>query len=217
MQEPIEACLHGQRLCVAKLQDRLVNFIYDVIDPHAVLYGGTAIWRCYSGNRFSEDIDIYLSRDIDFEKVDFGRHGLSVKWRDPDDKFRIKLSDGVCDVSLDSKVVDMYGSSIAKQYETVNGMYRVVYTFRPEELLVRKMEAYAGRRYVRDMYDIFHLTNFVDRNDYYVRDSLGKFLDKIKSPSDPAILSTLIYKGDSSLTYDRIVDYLKRWLDEVRR
>jgi len=39
-----------------------VGILYNVF-PRAVLHGGTAIWRCYHGNRFSEDLDVYLEKD----------------------------------------------------------------------------------------------------------------------------------------------------------
>ena len=41
---------------LAEAQDIMIENIFDVDD--AVLHGGTAIWRCYKGKRFSEDIDI---------------------------------------------------------------------------------------------------------------------------------------------------------------
>src|SRR3989338_8712536 len=47
---------------VAKAQDLLVQAVYEVF-PETVLHGGTAVWRCYQGNRFSEDVDIYLHKD----------------------------------------------------------------------------------------------------------------------------------------------------------
>lgn len=48
---------------LAGLQDILIENIYEIL-PETVLHGGTAIWRCYLGNRFSEDIDIYIERDV---------------------------------------------------------------------------------------------------------------------------------------------------------
>jgi hypothetical protein len=44
---------------VAYAQDLLVIELYSVI-PDTVLHGGTVIWRCYGGNRFSEDIDAII-------------------------------------------------------------------------------------------------------------------------------------------------------------
>jgi predicted nucleotidyltransferase component of viral defense system len=40
-------------------QDILVLELYDKF-PSTIIHGGTAIWRCYGNNRFSEDIDVYL-------------------------------------------------------------------------------------------------------------------------------------------------------------
>ena len=48
---------------VAVAQDIIVKELYGVFE-RAVLHGGTAIWRCYGGNRFSEDVDFYLQRDL---------------------------------------------------------------------------------------------------------------------------------------------------------
>ena len=47
---------------IAYAQDLIVEEIYNFF-PKAVIHGGTAIWRCYNGNRFSEDIDVYIKKD----------------------------------------------------------------------------------------------------------------------------------------------------------
>ena len=47
---------------IAKAQDLIVETLYEVFET-AVFHGGTAIWRCYKGNRFSEDIDIYMKEN----------------------------------------------------------------------------------------------------------------------------------------------------------
>src|SRR3989338_4583404 len=59
---------------VARGQDLIVRTLIKSLDDF-VLHGGTAIWRCYGGNRFSEDVDVYLSKDIKkinlfFEKLE---------------------------------------------------------------------------------------------------------------------------------------------------
>jgi predicted nucleotidyltransferase component of viral defense system len=51
-----------QHIEIARLQDIVMETLYRVF-PESVLHGGTAIWRCYSGSRFSEDIDVYLEKD----------------------------------------------------------------------------------------------------------------------------------------------------------
>ena len=40
---------------VAEAQDLIVVSTFDTFGD-AVIHGGTAIWRCYGGNRFSEDV-----------------------------------------------------------------------------------------------------------------------------------------------------------------
>jgi len=44
---------------VALAQDILVMELYNSF-TNAIIHGGTAIWRCYGSNRFSEDVDVYL-------------------------------------------------------------------------------------------------------------------------------------------------------------
>ena len=45
------------QVALARLRYSIVESLLEV-DPGIVLHGDTAIWRCYSGNRFSEDVDI---------------------------------------------------------------------------------------------------------------------------------------------------------------
>ncbi len=51
---------------VAEMQDEVVGIVYSVLDD-AVMHSGTAIWRCYGGKRFSEDIDMYCRYGADFK------------------------------------------------------------------------------------------------------------------------------------------------------
>ncbi|MEM1546291.1 MAG: nucleotidyl transferase AbiEii/AbiGii toxin family protein [Candidatus Methanomethylicia archaeon] len=38
--------------------------------PEAVIHGGTAIWRCYGSNRFSEDVDVYLPLTVKMVNIE---------------------------------------------------------------------------------------------------------------------------------------------------
>ena len=49
-----------QQVETAFLQDEIIRLVY-LTTEEMVLHGGTAIWRCYSGKRFSEDLDLYSS------------------------------------------------------------------------------------------------------------------------------------------------------------
>src|SRR3989344_2482616 len=48
---------------IAYAQDIIVGELYKFF-PNAIIHGGTGIWRCYNGNRFSEDVDVYINRDL---------------------------------------------------------------------------------------------------------------------------------------------------------
>ena len=59
---PLEKRLKKRlHLEVARLQDELVELSYS-LDNSLVLHGGTAIWRCFGGNRFSEDLNFYCGK-----------------------------------------------------------------------------------------------------------------------------------------------------------
>ncbi len=214
MHEPIANMLTGGRLDVARLQDLIMDIIYDSADPEAMLYGGTAIWRCYEGNRFSEDIDIYTKPSFTdaFEDA-LERHSLRITWRDPELHSHVKVSDGKSTVLVEAS----HGSaeSDMRQYVRVDGTTAMISVLSPTELLVRKIEAYEGRRYIRDIYDIMQLTGFLDKTDYTVSSRLGAFLKNVTVPEDEQILSSLIYRGTANLNFKQIVEYIRRWLGEV--
>src|SRR3989344_9233061 len=47
---------------IASAQDLIVHEVYNLL-PKAILHGGTGIWRCYYGKRFSEDLDFYFQKE----------------------------------------------------------------------------------------------------------------------------------------------------------
>ncbi|MEM3661631.1 MAG: nucleotidyl transferase AbiEii/AbiGii toxin family protein, partial [Candidatus Micrarchaeaceae archaeon] len=152
--EPIGSFLKGERLEVALLQDRIIEIVYSSIEPDALLYGGTAVWRCYGGMRFSEDIDIYM-RNESVEQIikSLPRHGLSLAWRSKELPSNIRISNGRTSVLLEAKEGSAEG--IITQYARVDGSAMTVRAMSPAELLARKIEAYSGRLLMRDLYDIF--------------------------------------------------------------
>jgi predicted nucleotidyltransferase component of viral defense system len=214
MDQPIETFISGERLKVARLQDLVIRLIYDYAQPDAVLYGGTAIWRCYNGSRFSEDIDIYVKASFSKRLAPIlQKNGLAIVWKDKELPLHVRISDGETEVLLEASA-NRCASSIT-QYVRVDGSSMTINTLQPSELFIRKMEAYEGRRYIRDLYDLFHLTNYVSRDDYYVSSRLRPFLSKIRSPVDERILRSLIYKGPADLTFKKMVEYLRRWAGVV--
>ncbi|MGC8618550.1 MAG: nucleotidyl transferase AbiEii/AbiGii toxin family protein [Thermoplasmata archaeon] len=212
--EPIGSFLTGERLKLAELQDYVIDIIYSKIDASSILYGGTAIWRCYGGNRFSEDIDIYMKSDSLRKFVNsLPAYGLEVLWRNPDFKSNIRIGNISTSLLLESK--EGGGESTIRPFVRTDGTATVVEVLSPTELMTRKIEAYLGRRFIRDIYDLLLLTRFLDKRDYTVRSKLSVFLEDVKEPVDEKVLRALIYSGKENIGFSDIVQFIKRWINEV--
>ena len=188
---PIEQFLSGQRLKIASLQDYIIDLIYDRIQPDALLYGGTAIWRCFGGMRFSEDIDIYLELSAFDELItSLENYDLRLIWTDPDLPSRVRIAGKETDILLESK--PGFAENEIRPYLRIDGTPKIINVFSPTELMIRKIEAYHGRRYVRDIYDLFILTKWLERSDYVVRSNLSSFLNNLVRPIDEEVLQALL-------------------------
>ncbi len=209
MNEPIKNLLHSaSELKISELQDNIVRIIFDNIN--ATMHGGTAIWRCYGGKRFSEDIDLYVSKES-YIKTVANRIALSelrIRFnRRRKDTIYYDIFKSDSKVSLQIKIAKKRG--VLVPYEMINGIKTEVYSLSPEELIIEKIEAYADRRLIRDIYDIMILTKSVlDKQS--VIGALSKFLSNIAKPKDENILKDLIYTGTIPSFFD-IVEYLNRW------
>lgn len=194
---------------IAKAQDIIVDELYKIFHD-AVLHGGTAIWRCYHGNRFSEDVDAYLPRDVNkinllfshlanrgfkIEKKKVGAHSLYSK---------IKF--GRIIVRLEALFKKVKGS--LQEYESIDGNFMMVYTLLPEEFIKEKIEAYKNRHKIRDLYDIFYMLKFVENRDL-VREQLLSLIGTFTFPHDEQELRTLILEGLIPKP-ESMIDYIKR-------
>jgi len=194
---------------IAKAQDLIVESIYEIFDK-AVLHGGTAVWRCYSGNRFSEDIDAYIPRNL--EKINLFFENLEKKG------FVIeKKKIGECSLYSGLKLNRTFVRFEAlfknvkgelKEYETIDGNLISVYTLLPEELIKEKINAYLARLKVRDIYDVFFLLKYVKDKDK-IKKELGKLILNFKNPIDEKELKVLITEGIIP-NVEEIVRYIKR-------
>lgn len=211
---PIGSQLEGKRLKLAELQDYVIDVIYNKIDSQSVLYGGTAIWRCFGGNRFSEEIEIYISRKS-LEKLikKLPDYGLRLISRDSELDSIITFGNDSSSLLLESKVG--YGDNVIMPYYRTDGSTMVVLTLSPTELMNRKIEAYQNRGYIRDIYDLFILTGHLDKKDHTVESRLEVFLANLKAPVDESVLKSLIYSGNKDITFDELIDYIKRWVYEI--
>ncbi|MEM3192540.1 MAG: nucleotidyl transferase AbiEii/AbiGii toxin family protein [Candidatus Parvarchaeota archaeon] len=206
--EPIGNLISGERLKLASMQDYVVDLIYSKVESIALLYGETAVWRCYGGMRFSEDIDIYLNGEsVENFLLILPRYGMRLLWRDPEFPMNFRIAKG--DVSILIEAREGTGENTIREYYRVDGSSLTINVLTPTELFVRKIQADLGRRFVRDIYDLFVLTKFLDKKDYIIRSSLSRLLDNTPPPLDEKILRSLIYAGNANVTYSEILNYLR--------
>lgn len=200
---------HGK---IARLQDTLVETLYRVF-PRCVLHGGTAIWRCYSGNRFSEDVDAYIEKDIErintfFEELK--KIGFEiVKRRTTKNSLYSVLSFGGTEVRFEALFKRAEG--VVKEYETYEGILFNVFTLPPEEMIIEKIDAYLKRKRIRDLYDIFFLLRHA-RDAEKIKPNLVKLLRNYKEPVDERELKALLLFGAIPTSGD-ILGYIGRWVE----
>jgi len=180
---------------IAQGQDILIKEVYEHF-PDAVLHGGTAIWRCYNGLRFSEDIDLYIP--LDKEKIDAFFAAVEKKG------FRI-LKKRIREKSLYStlqwnrmeirfEALFLTKTGVLKEYETAESNYLPIYTLSAEELIKEKTEAYLNRKKIRDLYDLFFLLQYVEEKKK-IKQYLKKLIEHFKQPVDPQELRIFILEG----------------------
>ncbi|MCI0503075.1 nucleotidyl transferase AbiEii/AbiGii toxin family protein [Candidatus Micrarchaeota archaeon] len=177
------------------LQDELVDLLYSV-DNRIVMHGGTAIWRCYGGNRFSEDLDFYSPRDFnEKEFVEKARQrGLTVlKFKKTANLIFSKVTNGNVEVRVELNHSAPHAGAI-RNYERMDGSLMTVLALNPQELLLEKISAYADRRLIRDIYDIFHLSSIADGSPG-LQEEMRKFLHKLEPPLDEENLKAIVYSG----------------------
>ena len=112
--------LHAE---TAMLQDEVMDTLYS-IENKLVLHGGTAIWRCYGGNRFSEDLDFYCKDIHEIERQlnkKINERGLVLqKFKKTENLVFCKISNGTVEVRVEINfAVDK--RAVARQYEKADG------------------------------------------------------------------------------------------------
>jgi len=180
---------------IAEAQDIVVKELYWVFN-NAVLHGGTALWRCYGGNRFSEDVDIYIPEDtkkINLLFENFKKAGFEIeKKKIGKNSIYSSLVFNETRVRLEALFKKIKGS--LKEYLTSNGNFIACYTLTPEELLIEKVDTYLKRLKIRDLYDIFFLLRHVKINDN-IKKSLENLIKNFKKPVDEPDLQIIIIEG----------------------
>ena len=184
-----------QQVQVATLQDMLMEIVYNLVET-PVLHGGTAVWRCYGGNRFSEDLDFYFMPDPDFEERlsrTLPSYGMKLlKFKDTGNVLFSKMGDGEAEIRLESNHV-VVKDSVIRDFEKIDGSPMTVNTLSEESLIKEKMAAYLDRKLIRDVYDVYFLSSMVEPA--LVKKEASAFLHDMPAPVDPDVLKILIFSG----------------------
>ena len=193
LQNRLKKRAHAQ---VALLQDEVADLVYSIF-PKIAFHGGTCIWRCYGGNRFSEDLDFYLPRkDFSAEKLreSLASRALSLdKLKMTESLLFSKISSNEAQVRLEINF-SAAKKPVVRTYEKADGSRMDVLALSAEELMLEKIAAYQNRRLIRDIYDIYYLSG-IAKEDRRVTDEMHTLLQNPPKPLDEKNLRAIVYTG----------------------
>jgi predicted nucleotidyltransferase component of viral defense system len=214
MDLPISSLLKRRsELETAQLEDDVISVLANITDKMA-LHGGTAVWRCYKGKRFSTDIDVYIWAEGFKDKFISAAAGIGIdvtKFREKGATF-IHVRKNNTEIKVEPRNVEKF--ALLAPYERVDGSKINILVLSPEDLVLEKIDAYDDRRAYKDLYDITILLNSV-KEPSRIKKALSEFAKDIPAPNeDTQSLSefkAVIYAGIVP-TYQRMVEFIKRWL-----
>ncbi len=198
---------------IALAQDLIVREVYSVFNK-AVLHGGTAIWRCYSGKRFSEDLDFYLPKDKEkIEKLfeNLNKIGFEIK------KKKVSENSIYSELELDRTSVRLEATfqniqGVLCDYEMANGNFISIYSLTSEAFLAEKINTYLKRFKVRDLWDISFLLKSV-KNLKSVKE-LETLIKNYKKPVDEDNLKAIILEGIVPTAQEMFTYIQRKWEQE---
>jgi predicted nucleotidyltransferase component of viral defense system len=212
----IKQLKNRNQIGTAKLQDEIILLLYNM-DNSLVIHGGTSLWRCFSGYRFSEDIDLYSLSFPDYLhefKNELKSHELKLlKLKDTGNILFSNVSDGTVNVKIEINHKYYPENPVEMDYELIDGNSANVLTLLPEDLIKEKILAYNNRRFIRDLYDIYILIKHINHPEI-IRESLINFLNNIQKPIDEDVLKTLVYQGLPP-SYSRMLDYIRQYINSL--
>ena len=215
----------------AKLEDVLVELLYSRYKS-LVFHGGTSIWRCYSGNRFSRDIDFYLNAKTSKEKMKYyddlseflKKSGFLMKEKgyesSTDTMHFLVESNTKMKIDINFK----YKNGTRVDYTKVDDSKIVVLSLSPSELLNEKIIAYndklnSAEKFkhpeAHDLYDIYYLISLIGKADETTVKNLRSLVDQINGnpPPDMGSLGHLILAGLPP-TFEMMINRIKMWSDD---
>ena len=216
----------------AKLEDMLIEILYSRY-TNLVFHGGTAIWRCYSGNRFSRDLDFYMKVKSSSEKMQEYR-AVSKFLQENEfiikEKGYSKLNDTMHFV-VESAGIKMkidinfnYKNGIPVDYCRIDGSRIVVLSLNPIQLLEEKVIAYedklnndGGFKHpeAHDLYDMWYLVSLIKKVDPKIVKKLKGLIAKIenKPPTDISSLDHIVITGLPP-SFELMIKRLKEWVND---
>jgi hypothetical protein len=116
----------------------MIRIVYNISDD-SVLHGRKSVWRCYSGKRFSEDLDfnsMSFPDLVDNFRREISAAGLSItKMNDTGNVISSQISDGRVEVRLEiNHKREVEG--IPAKYELSDGSYTEVLSLSPSQIIL---------------------------------------------------------------------------------
>ena len=215
----------------ARLEDVIVELLYSKYNS-LVFHGGTSIWRCFGGNRFSRDLDFYLNAKTPNEKMQYYK-GLSKFLKDSGFVVKEKGYENSTDTMhflVESNVkmkIDInfrYKNGTQAEYTKIDDSKIIVLTLNPAELLGEKIAAYndkltstGGLKHseAHDLYDIYYLVSLIKKSNKRTVKDLRSLIGRIEEnpPQDIRSLGHLILAGLPP-SFELMTERIKKWLDD---
>ncbi len=176
---------------------------------NAVLHGGTAIWRGYSGKRFSEDLDFYLPRDrqkIELIFDNLKKLGFEIKKKKiSENSLYSELEFDRTSVRFEALFKNVKG--IIGDYETSSGNYISIYSLTYEQFLIEKTKTYLKRFKIRDLWDVFFLLKYA-KDITNLKEKI-LLIKNYKKPLDEKDLKIILLEGIIPSS-EEMINYIKR-------
>lgn len=197
--DPIEKKLKSEaQIAIARLQDRTLEAAL-AVEQGIILHGGTAIWRCFNGRRFSFDLNIYasegqlkrLSNSLTWE---LDKRGIIMDYSRFTERV-IDVHDASASTKLEISPKPKGVHGVQKEYIKSDGTKMFINTLSEDDFIMEKIKAYKSRNYARDIYDIYYLVLSSTAFDTKIRRVLRSFIKNASPPKDEDQLRELVYEG----------------------
>ncbi|EKE14735.1 MAG: hypothetical protein ACD_12C00317G0001 [uncultured bacterium] len=195
--------LYQRNVIKERLQDEILNFVYNNRDYNGLIFtGGTCLRKVYGLNRLSEDLDFDYSADFPFDINKFAKD--AGKYLAADTKISgnggtvfVKFPDNIfvrCDFSL----IAAGEYQTQKSLITADNRQFFVNAYDLTTLFANKIVAFLSRNFFkgkfqkipfkgRDIYDIYWLLQLSAKTGYTLKPNIPRLIDLLKKNSLPEI------------------------------